>query len=142
MTELNKSGKSTPRDDLESPSRLNNQPSKKSFGYYKASQSNTISPLRGTLKEDLQKSFQLGKLDLKNKELIKFRSDIEYSGRSDFKSSERGTTKPGAMRDFWKNKKYKHLNEALRKSREEIAVNIDEHKMPFFETKPIQFSSQ
>ena len=48
---------------------MKNGSSNKSFGYYKASLSNTISPLRQNLKEDLLKTFKIGKLDLKNKNL-------------------------------------------------------------------------
>ena len=45
------------------------------------------------------------------------------------------------MREYWNHDKYKHLNDALKKSRDDLGDTIVNYTIPFFETTPINYGT-
>ena len=80
------------------------------------------------------------------KNVPRFRSDIHnsmISAMSSNDSRQSSLSPPSRGREgFWNNEQTKHLYEAMKKAREEIAESIRKRKLICFETVPMNFEDE
>ena len=102
------------------------------FGYIKAAcHSNMVSPVRSTILADLNASIMDGKINLKTNTIPTFRSDIQNTS---VKYPPFSNEKENPSANFWENKNYRHVYQAMKQGRQEIAEAITNGNMIYFDT--------
>ena len=118
----------------------------KRFAYYSLANEARVSPIRGDMIPDLRKSLAEGRID--SKHAPQFRSDIAASASPSAahnQASERlGEDKlvESGMHSFWASDQTRHLYEAMKSAREEIAEAIRRRKLICFEAIPMNFEEE